>query len=314
MRLSQLETLIHVAELGSLSRAAERLHVAIPALSRQMTMLERELGVQIFVRHGRGMILTDPGQHVLRHAYRVLGELDEIRNVARDGDAGLRGHVSIGLPPTVVDALSLPLVNAMTTHNPRASLRVVSAYSRFLLDWLRRGDIDVAVLYERGPDRTLRTVKLLDQELRLVGPTSAGFSLDHPVSFAELHRAHMLLPSRGHGLREVVESAAADAGVDFVTRIEADSLSTLKDLVRAGHGLTILPFASITIEVAAGQLTYAPLIDPTPVRRLVIATAADRGVTRLVAFATAELIRTGSSLADAAAVFGHQPRECDALP
>ena len=82
MRLSQLETLIHVAELGSLSRAAERLHIAQPALSRQVRMLERELGVQVFDRHGRGMVLTEPGQEVLRHAYRVFGELDEIRSVA----------------------------------------------------------------------------------------------------------------------------------------------------------------------------------------------------------------------------------------
>lgn len=297
MRLSQLETLINVAELGSLSRAAERLHIAQPALSRQVTMLERELGVQIFDRHGRGMVLTEPGQEVLRHAYRVFGELDEIRSVAAEGDTGLRGHLSVGLPPTVADMLTLPLVSAMTERHPKATLRVVSAYSRFLLDWLRRGDIDLAVLYEGSPIRTLRTTPLLDEVLHLIGPPESELSADVPVSFAELAGARMLLPSRGHGLRNLVDAAAAEAGLELSVRVEADSYSTLKDLVKAGHGWTILPLAPIHDEVALGGLSYAPLVDPTPMRRLVLAVSADRSVTRLGAFASDEMIAAVQRLA-----------------
>lgn len=298
MRLSQLETLIHVAELGSLSRAAERLHIAQPALSRQVRMLERELGTQMFDRHGRGMVLTESGHEVLRHAYRVFGELDEIRSVAAEGDTGLRGHLSVGLPPTVSDLLTLPLVTAMTDRHPNATLRVVSAYSRFLLDWLRRGDIDLAVLYEGGPIRTLRTVPLLDEELHLIGPPDAGLSIDNPVPFAELAEAQMLLPSRGHGLRNLLDTAAAEAGFDLSVRIEADSYTTLKDLVKAGHGLTILPLAPIHAEIALGGLSYAPLVDPTPMRRLVLAVSADRSVTRLGAFASDEVVAAVQHLAD----------------
>lgn len=298
MRLSQLETLIHVAELGSLSRAAERLHIAQPALSRQVRMLERELGVQVFDRHGRGMVLTEPGQEVLRHAYRVFGELDEIRSVAAEGDTGLRGHLSVGLPPTVADLLTLPLVTAMTEHHPNATLRVVGAYSRFLLDWLRRGDIDLAVLYEGSPIRTLHTVALLDEELHLIGPSNAGLSLDSPIPFADLAGERMLLPSRGHGLRDLLDAAAAQAGFDLTVRVEADSYSTLKDLVKANHGMTILPLAPIYAEIAIGGLSYAPLVDPTPVRRLVLATSADRSVTRLGSFASDEVVAAVQRLAE----------------
>ena len=311
MRLSQLETLIHVAELGSLSRAAERLHIAQPALSRQMTMLERELGVQMFDRHGRGMVLTESGQEVLRHAYRVFGELDEIRSVAAEGDTGLRGHVSVGLPPTVADLLTLPLVSAMTDRHPNATLRVVSAYSRFLLDWLRRGDIDLAVLYEGGPIRTVRTVPLLDEALHLIGPPDAGLSIDRPVPFADLAGSRMLLPSRGHGLRNLLDAAAAEAGFDLAVRIEADSYSTLKDLVKAGHGLTILPLAPIHTEVMLGGLSYAPLVDPTPMRRLVLAVSADRAVTRLGTFASDELVEAVQRLAETGIWSGHLLKERD---
>mgnify|MGYP000922532889 CR=1 FL=1 len=289
MRLSQLETLVSVAELGSLSRAAERLHIAQPALSRQVRMLEQELGVPLFDRHGRGMVLTEFGQEVLRRAYRVLGELDELRNSVSDV-GGLRGHVSVGIPPTVADLVTLPLAAEMAERHPDATLRVVSAYSRFLLDWLRRGDIDLAILYASAPVPTVRTTPLLDEELHLVGPAAAGLQIDRPVALADLAGVRMLLPSRGHGLRSLVDALAAQAGFEFAVRVEADGYSTLKDLVLAGHGLTILPLAPIHSEISGTQLSYTRIVDPTPVRRLVLAIGADRTVTRLTAFAIEQLV------------------------
>lgn len=92
MDVTQLRTLIHVAELGSLSKAVDRLHIAQPALSRHVRLLEEELGVRPFDRHGRGMIVTEQGQGVLRHALRAMAELEEIRAVVSDENAPLRGH------------------------------------------------------------------------------------------------------------------------------------------------------------------------------------------------------------------------------
>ncbi|RVA63909.1 LysR family transcriptional regulator, partial [Mesorhizobium sp. M7A.F.Ca.CA.001.11.2.1] len=89
MELSQLRTLIHVAELGSLSKAADRLHIAQPALSRQVRMLEEELGFALFLRHGRGMVLSEQGKEVLTHAMRVMAEIDEIRATATPANAPL---------------------------------------------------------------------------------------------------------------------------------------------------------------------------------------------------------------------------------
>jgi LysR family nitrogen assimilation transcriptional regulator len=96
MELSQLRTLIHVAELGSLSKAADRLHIAQPALSRQVRLLVEELGVRLFARHGRGMVLTEQGQEILKHATRVMTELEELRAAASDTGAPLRGQIAIG--------------------------------------------------------------------------------------------------------------------------------------------------------------------------------------------------------------------------
>jgi DNA-binding transcriptional LysR family regulator len=285
MELSQLRTLIHVAELGSLSKAADRLHIAQPALSRQIRLLEEELGARLFDRHGRGMIITDQGQDVLRHALRVMSELEEIRSAVSDEDAPLRGHVSIGMPPTVADILSEPLVAVFRSSHPDATLRIVSAYSGYLLDWMHRSEIDAAILYDPKSARTLRAQPLLEEVLFLIGPPGAGLSQDVPVDFRDLEGQRLLLPSHGHGLRAILDKCADDSGFALRVPVEADSYATLKSLVRSGHGSTILPLAPIHKDLATGQLCAAPLRNPVPMRRLVMSYPTDRPVPRLARFA-----------------------------
>jgi len=285
VEIAQLRTLICVAELGSLSKAADRLRIAQPALSRQVRMLEEELGVALFTRHGRGMVLTEQGRDVLKHATRITAELDEIRASASDVEAPLTGQVAIGLPPTVADIISAPLVAAFGKAHPNAVLRLVSAYTGYLLDWLHRGEIDLAVLYDPRSARSLRSRPLLLENLFLIGPPEARFSTVRAISFKELAGKRLLLPSTRHGLRTIVERCAADAEITLDVVVEADSYATLKALVRHGHGWTILPLAPIHEDVTANALTAAPLVDPVPVRRLVLSFPMDRPTPRLARFA-----------------------------
>jgi DNA-binding transcriptional LysR family regulator len=285
MEIYQLRTLLHVAELGSLSKAADRLHIAQPALSRQVRLLEAELGVTLFVRHGRGMVPTEQGREVLKHAQRVIAELEEIRASTARVDAPLRGRVAIGFPPTVADIVSVPLAAAFGKAHPQAELRLVGAYTGYLLDWLHRGEIDVAVIYDPLAARSLRLQPLLLENLFLIGPPDACFSDACAVPFRDLEGKRLLLPSARHGLRTIVERCAAEVGIMLDVGIEADSYATLKDLVRHGHGWTILPLAPIHDDIAAGHLSAAPLVGPVPVRRLVLSFPADRPVPRLARFA-----------------------------
>lgn len=285
MDIAQLRTLIVVSELGSLSKAADRLRIAQPALSRQVRMLEAELGVALFMRHGRGMALTEKGRDVLKHATRISTELDEIRISASDVDTPLTGQIAIGLPPTVAEIISVPLVAAFRKAHPNAVLRLVSAYTGYLLDWLNCGEIDIAVLYDPRAARSVRSQPLLLENLFLIGPPDGGFSTVRAIAFESLDGKRLLLPSVRHGLRTIVERCAADAGISLDVVVEADSYATLKDLVRAGHGWTILPLAPIHADVSRGALTAAPLIDPAPVRRLVLSLPADRPSPRLARFA-----------------------------
>lgn len=284
MEIGQLRTLIHVAELGSLSKAADRLGIAQPALSRQVRLLEQELGTALFERHGRGMVLTDPGREVLARAGRIMAELDDIRACVVEATTSLRGRVSVGMSPTVSDVLSVPLVSAFGEAHPRASLRLVSGYSGYLVDWLHRGEIDVAILYDPRATRSLRVRPLLTENLFLIGPADAGFSPSRAVPFARLAGERLMLPSDRHGLRIIVDRCADEAEIALDVAVEADSYTTLKDLVRQGHGRTVLPLGPIHEDLAAGRLTAAPLIDPVPTRRIVLAHAADRPVSRLARF------------------------------
>ena len=285
MDISQLRTLIHVAELGSLSKAADRMHIAQPALSRQMRLLEEELGVRLFVRHGRGMVITEQGRDVLAHAVRVMTELDEIRARTSDVNAPLTGQIAIGMPPTVADIISVPIVAAFGKAHPKVMLRLVSAYTGYLLDWLHRGEIDVAILYDPRAARSVRSQPLLLENLFLIGPKKAGFSTARAIPFKQLDGKRLLLPSVRHGLRTIVERCATEAGISLDVAVEANSYATLKDLVRGGHGWTILPLAPIHHDIVARRLTAAALIDPVPVRRLVLSYPADRPVSRLARFA-----------------------------
>ncbi len=296
MDISQLRTLVRVAELGSLSKAADRLCVAQPALSRQMRMLEDELGTRLFDRHGRGMVITEQGRTVLRHATRILKEVDAIKaDVIEETDA-FGGHVSIGMPPTVSNILAVPLLTAIHAAHPTVKCRMVSSYSLYLLDWMYRGEIDIGILYDPQSIISLKCEPLVEEVFHVVAPASAGLSADQPVPFTSLAGKPFLLPSANHGLRQIVEHCAQDCGITLDVRVEVDSYSALRQMVVQGCGWTILPLAAIQSEPAFTTLSVAPLVNPVPTRLLQLVLPADRPESRLVSFVRQTMIDTVSAL------------------
>lgn len=301
MDISQLKTLIHVAELGSLSKASERLNVVQPALSRQIRLLERELGAPLFERHGRGMTVTETGREVLGHAERVMNELEAIRAVAAPRPESLSGLVTVGTPPTVAEIMTVPLATRVREAHPGLALRFTSAYSGFLLDWLGKGDLDLMLSYmSPEPLRTLRVSPVMIEDLLLVGAGSDRLTLDAPRPFAALADLDLILPSPRHGLRVIVEACARRAGIEIRAVVEADSFRAMVDLVAAGFGATVLPLAPIYAQVQAGTLSVAPLTDPAPSRELVIAYPSDRAISPAARFlgetvraVAAELVERG---------------------
>jgi LysR family nitrogen assimilation transcriptional regulator len=284
MDVVQLKTLIHVAELGSLSKASDRLHIAQPALSRQIRLLEKELGAYLFERHGRGMEITDVGREVLAHATRIMEEMESIRSSVVGGRSSYRGTVIIGTTPTVAEIVTVPLVRKIRDAHPNLAIRFSSAFSGYLLDWLQRGELELAISYDPQPLHTLRIVPVMMENLLLVGPPASGLRLDTPVPFSRLADQQLVLPSARHGLRSILDSCAREVGIKLKASVEADSFGAMIDLVRNGFGLTALPLAPIYAQIESGALCAAPLIDPAPMRKLVLVFPADRRVSPAAKF------------------------------
>lgn len=289
MNLNQLRTLIHVGELGSLSKASERLYLAQPALSRQIRALEEELGRKLFTRHGRGMVLTETGEMLRDRAMNILNQVEAARADAIASTGWVRGNVTIGLPPTVAHILAGRLAKQFSQQYPDVRLHFTSAFTSTLIEWLKNGSIDLAILYDPKTPSDLRLQPLFIEELFLVSQADAKLSTKRPVPFKRLAKETLMLPGRQHSLRQLVERQAENAGCQLNVSIEADALIILKDFVSLGLGSAILPLPSVHKEVMEGSMSAAPLKDPQLTRRLVLATPIDRALSNAVHRAT-ELI------------------------
>lgn len=271
MDLRQLNTFIQVADLGSLSKASDRLRIAQPALSRQIRMLEEELKLTLFDRHGRGMALTSAGELLRARAGNILRQLEETRADLAEEAGAVRGRVVFGMPPTVGDILATRLIERFLAQYPEVTLRAVPAFSGYLLDWLHAGEVDIAVVYGTEANASMRLSPLLVESLCLVTPGSTSPAPHHAIPFAEVAREKLVLPGPQHGLRRLIEREARVHGITLQVAVEADALQVLKGLVQRGLGSTILPPASVHDEVAAGLLGAAPIIEPSLSRKLVVA-------------------------------------------
>jgi DNA-binding transcriptional LysR family regulator len=296
MDLTQLRTLIQVAELGSMNKAADRLRIAQPALSRQIRLLEEELNARLFVRHGRGMALTPAGEKVFSRAKSILAEVEEIRSDVEADRGDVEGRVVIGLPPTVAEIITMPLSNAIHEQHPRLRLHITPGFGGFLLEWLQRGDIDLAVLYNTKPFSSFRVTPLIDERLYVVGSAARGFDLTKPVNFAQVAREPLVLPGPKHSLRMLVERVAHAAGIEANIRYEIESLAIIRDLVTSGYGITVLPFSGIYADLRAGRMSAAPIVEPDITRNLIVACASDRVLTRSTTICEALLTRTVKQL------------------
>jgi LysR family transcriptional regulator, nitrogen assimilation regulatory protein len=235
-----------------------------------MRLLEQELGVTLFTRGHRGMQLTEAGEALrarIAGPLRQIGHtLYEIRSLPTE--AG--GTVIFGMPATVIGLLGVPLIQRLAAESPKISLQVVEAQSGHLLEWMKRGDLDAAILYGPTP-AGLNATRLLDDELVLVGPSDFPLAAKSPIKFKALAELPLLLPSDTHGLRVALETAAAKARTQLNVVGQIDSVQLRKGLVEQGVGLTILPLSAFLREAAEGRLTHTRIASPGLTRQLFVA-------------------------------------------
>ena len=290
MDLRQLRTFSCVAELGSLSKASDTLRVAQPALSRQIKLLEHELRAELFTRNGRGMVLTDAGRLLLARTAGIVRQIDQVRDEIQSAGGPPSGRVVLGLVPTVSCVISARLARRTVDRYPGISLCIVESYSGHLMEWLHRGEMDLALIYGPSSDLHLTVQSLGRDTIVAVGPRGSGLAQKKQVDIGWLLRQRLVLPSHSHGLRALIEHAAAKKKLKLDVKLEADSFRVLTSLVEEGLGYTLLPPSSVRNEVASGRLETAAIAKPAPMRELTLASPIDHPGSTAITLIT-ELIR-----------------------
>jgi LysR family nitrogen assimilation transcriptional regulator len=289
MDLRQLNTFRAVAETGSLSKASDRLRIAQPALSRQIKLLEHDLRTPLFIRHGRGMALTDAGQLLFNRTRGVVRQLEQAREDVQSHPGTPFGRVVVGMVPTIGGALALPVTRQIVARYPGVSLRILDAYGGYLVEGLQRMEIDVAVVYGPAAALHLDTEVLRDDELLAVGAADGDLASGSEVSLDWLAGQRLVLPSSPHALRALVDKAFHDRGHDVNVPVEADSFQVLLDLVAGGIGLTLLPYYAIADRIGRDRVC-AVRVKPALRRELVLALPS-RSRASQAALAVADVVR-----------------------
>jgi len=292
MDLRKIENLIHVADLGSFSRAASVLGIAQSALGRQVRKLEDECGCALLYRNGRGVSLTPDGEKLLDRLRPLMRQMDHVVTEFHNDQKSPSGQVMLGLTPTLCHMVGMRLVAEIWRRHPRIQLNVITGYSGYVHEWLTNARVDIAVLHDARRSQHIAVSPLAELDLALVSPPqglSPAARAMPAIPFTALRDLPLALPTRNHGLRRTLEQAATQADMPLNVVFEMDALELMKDIVVEGLAHTVLALPAVMNEVASGKLIARRIVDPGLSTRLMVATASSRPLTQAVKLVQATL-------------------------
>jgi LysR family nitrogen assimilation transcriptional regulator len=274
--------------------------MAQPALGRQMQALERECGMPLLYRHGRGVALTPEGERFVEGMRPILRQVQALTGSLQKEQSRPRGEVVVGMTPTMLDLFGLRLVLSVRERYPEVKLNIVSGYSGYIHEWLIDGRLDIALLHDAQRSKHIAVDFLASAALHLVSASASVTAAERRqrnIDVAQLATVPLVLPTRRHGLRRTLEAAAADAGVALRIGYEIDDLRLMKELVLAGAAHTVLAIPAVQKELGEGTMLARRLRGPAVETRVMVATANNRAYTQAMRVVQAEI-----TLAAAAAV------------
>jgi len=278
MDLKQLEYFVHVAELGSFTRASNVLNIAQPALSRQIRLLEVELRQNLLTRNGRGVTPTEAGKLLLDHSRGILHQVARAREDLGRVRGALAGRVAIGLPPSTSRMMAVQLTREFRKRLPNATLSISEGLSISMQEWLLAGRLDIALLYNPAPSTEIDTIPLAVETLYLVSQ-HVGRAKPVPVKLKDIAKLPLIIPNRPNAIRMLVETTMAGIGCKPMISLEIDSVSAILALVADGVGHAILSRNAISTAANPDAYVITPIVDPALVSKLCLATASGRIIT-----------------------------------
>ncbi|WP_316980075.1 LysR substrate-binding domain-containing protein [Shumkonia mesophila] len=260
---------LRIAEFESFSQAAKSLHIAQPALSHHVRQLEESLGVSLFNRRSRGITLTEEGTALLHHARSIVSRIEDAENELRNRTLEVTGSITLGLASSIAAPLTPLLLNSVHSKHKGITLHLVEGTSAALAEWVISERLDMALNLEDVVEH--RCMPLFNEDLYLVGPAGA-FANDGAtqISFKAATLRPLMLPARHHSMRMLIEREAVKRTLTIKTAYEIDGHGPLKAAIAAGFGHSILSWAAIQQECAAGLLSAARIVRPSLRRTMVL--------------------------------------------
>jgi len=280
MDIRQLNYFVRVAELGSFSRASAFLHVAQPALSRQIRNLELELKERLLIRNGRGVEPTEAGERLLSNARGILRLVERTYEDVENARTGKSGKVAIGMPATISTAIATALIRRLRDELSDARVSLVHGRSRQLQELVLSGSLDGAIMFDAPSSPMLEIDELIRENLYLVAPESAFDDLS-PFPLELLPSLPMIIAVRPNSVRLLVDSELARLGQKLNIVFELEPLDTMLDLVRDGYGFTVASHRTLKSKGRGEGLALRKIVGPELVLPVQIVQPARRHTNRL---------------------------------
>lgn len=267
MNLKDLKYLVALADTGHFGRAAERTFVSQPTLSAQLKKLEEYLGVKLVERHPKNVQLTDVGKQIVARARRMLGEGDEILALARNNTDPLAGKLKLALIPTIGPYLLPRVMQKIRKTLPQLRLMLYEYQTADLVKHLRDGEIDIGILALPVEQDGLEARRLYKEDFTVALPADHPLAQKSSIKVADLKGQTLLLLEDGHCLRDQALEVCSRVDVREAEDFRATSLETLRHMVVAGLGITLMP--ELAVESPFGSqrgLTIVKFAKPAPSR------------------------------------------------
>lgn len=273
MDTRQLRYFAAVAREGSISRAAARLGIAQPAVSRRIADLEQEAGVPLLLRHGRGVQLTEAGTDLLARADSIVTELAEAERELAARRSAPGGMVAIGMTHAMATMLGPRLVRTFRARHPDVLVRVMEGFGVYLREQLAKGAIHAALMYDPPRSKDFHVEEVGRQDMHLVGRHGTAPLGGASVPFAALADLPFVLPRPDHVLRQTLDRITRQQEWALRVVVEAESASTMRALILDQGMFSILPLPTVRPDVESGAMDAARIVRPTLESPLALVTA-----------------------------------------
>jgi len=270
MEIHQLEYLVALAEENSFTRAAERLHIAQPSLSQQIQKLEREIGQPLFDRLPRGVTATEAGQKLLGHARRILAEIEDAKRQARELRDTVSGALTIGAIPTMAPFLLPAIMQTFAKQHPDVRLELVEDVTSKLLEQLDQGRIDLAIMSDADPGRSLILEPIGREPLVLLLPAHHRLAKKKAIAWADIHEERFLVLHDMHCLSGQVMMFCRPQGLKPSIAARGAQLATLAEMISVGLGISVAPAMMQAHDASPGRV-YRPFASDAPSRAICVA-------------------------------------------